>query len=117
MLSRMATPDRFQPLRAAALVAAAMLLTAEATNTAIRATVVIHAAKRGPRTSTSSMAGWSMVIDMDVLLLLTWLRDTGRGTAVRRRDERRNEESRLLSSYSNNSNNPLRGTDPLRGVW
>lgn len=27
MLSRMATPDRFQPLRAAALVAAAMLLT------------------------------------------------------------------------------------------
>nr|WP_157863540.1 hypothetical protein [Mycolicibacterium obuense] len=25
--------------------------------------------------------------------------------------------ARLLSSYNNNSNNPRRGTDPLRGAW
>jgi hypothetical protein len=27
------------------------------------------------------------------------------------------EKARLLSSYNNNSNNPRRGTDRLRGAW
>jgi hypothetical protein len=30
---------------------------------------------------------------------------------------RRKEEARLLSSYNNNSSNPRRGTDRLRGAW
>ena len=29
----------------------------------------------------------------------------------------RREDARLLSSYNNNSNNPRRGTDRLRGAW
>jgi hypothetical protein len=31
--------------------------------------------------------------------------------------ERREKKARLLSSYNNNSNNPRRGTDQLRGAW
>jgi hypothetical protein len=31
--------------------------------------------------------------------------------------ERREMKARLLSSYNNNSNNPRRGTDQLRGAW
>jgi len=50
---------------------------------------------------------------MDVLLLFEWLArhaDTAAGRARRKKD------ARLLSSY-NNSNNPRRGTDRLRGAW
>jgi hypothetical protein len=31
--------------------------------------------------------------------------------------ERREKGAQLLSSYNNNSNNPRRGTDQLRGAW
>ena len=40
----------------------------------------------------------------------------GRTTKGRSR-VRRERKARLLSSYNNNSNNPRRGTDRLRGAW
>nr|WP_161976482.1 hypothetical protein [Mycolicibacterium sp. CH28] len=53
---------------------------------------------------------------MSLLLLLGW----GWAEAGRKRpllEWRRKKKARLLSSYSNNSNNPQRGTDQLRGAW
>ncbi|BBX00446.1 hypothetical protein MMOR_13820 [Mycolicibacterium moriokaense] len=85
--------------------------------------VVTQAAKRGPRTST-----WSggvlvvllvlVVVDIHVLLLHGWTGWDGRADHMGPLPSAARRKARLLSSYSNNnSNNPRRGTDQLRGAW
>jgi hypothetical protein len=54
------------------------------------------------------------VVDMFVLLLRQRLGMASRKAAPR---AARKKGARLLSSYNNNSNNPRRGTDRLRGAW
>jgi hypothetical protein len=81
-------------------------------------TVVIHAAKRGPRTSTASPAALVLVlVDMEVLLLRGWAGWTGRADHKGPLPSAARRKARLLSSYNNNSNNPRRGTDRLHGAW
>ncbi|QZT56272.1 MULTISPECIES: hypothetical protein [Mycolicibacterium] len=57
-----------------------------------------------------------MMFDMVVLLLFRygWTRRTQMGPVA---EWRREKQARRLSSYNNNSNNPQRGTDRLRGAW
>jgi hypothetical protein len=89
------------------------LLKAEAMSVAMMTTVVTHAVKRGPRTSTC--CGPVILFDTRILLLVVkeWFGCKPPGLLRVRREER----ARLLSSYDNNSNNPRRGTDRLRGAW
>ncbi|MFA7511576.1 MAG: hypothetical protein WCZ29_13930 [Mycolicibacterium vanbaalenii] len=56
------------------------------------------------------------MFDMVVLLLFRygWTRRAQMGPVA---EWRREKEARRLSSYNNNSNNPQRGTDRLRGAW
>ena len=98
------------------MTAAAIGLTADASSVAMITTVVTHAANRGPRTSTWSGALVFVLVDTDVLLLHEkgW---AGGETTKGRSRVRRERKARLLSSYNNNSNNPRRGTDRLRGAW
>jgi hypothetical protein len=89
------------------------LLNAEAMSVAMMTTVVTHAVKRGPRTSTC--CGPVILFDTRMLLLVVkeglWRKPPGLLRA------RRKERARLLSSFDNNSSNPRRGTDRLRGAW
>ncbi|GAS94477.1 Hpt sensor hybrid histidine kinase [Mycolicibacterium canariasense] len=59
------------------------------------------------------------MVDMCVLLLRDWVEaELGHVRPFRPGPERGAvKEARLLSSYNNNSNNPQRGTDRLRGAW
>nr|WP_194163617.1 hypothetical protein [Mycolicibacterium sp. P1-5] len=56
-----------------------------------------------------------VLVDMIFLLLLIGLDGDEPQTAAP--EWRRERKARLLSSYSNNSNNPQRGTDQLRDAW
>ncbi|BBY93979.1 hypothetical protein MGALJ_36480 [Mycobacterium gallinarum] len=58
-----------------------------------------------------------VLVDMDVLLLHGWLAGMGGQATWGYSRVRREGTARLLSSYNNNSNNPRRGTDRLRGAW
>jgi hypothetical protein len=51
---------------------------------------------------------------MNLLLLHGW---AGHGHADKACSERARDDATTLSSYNNNSNNPRRGTDQLRGAW
>jgi hypothetical protein len=74
---------------------------------------VTQAAKRGPRTSTWAGVFW--LVDMYLLLLLIGLDGDKPQTAAP--EWRRGRKARLLSSYSDNSSSPRRGTDRLRDAW
>jgi hypothetical protein len=56
-----------------------------------------------------------LLVDIYLLLLLIGLDGDRPQTAAP--EWRREGKARLLSSYSNNSNNPRRGTDQLRDAW
>jgi hypothetical protein len=58
-----------------------------------------------------------VLVDMDVLLLHGRLAGMGGQAPWGYSRVRRERTARLLSSYNNNSNNPQRGTDRLRGAW
>jgi hypothetical protein len=76
--------------------------------------VVTHAAKRGPRTSTC--CGPVVMFDTRMNapdVVIVGLRAGHQGCSERGAKW----GARLLSSYNNNSNNPRRGTDQLRGAW
>jgi hypothetical protein len=95
------------------MMAAATVLNAETRSVATMTNVVAHAAKRGPRTSTR--CGPAVMFDTRMLLMLSM---TGCEQATKGCSERgAKERARLLSSYNNNSSNPRRGTDQLRGAW
>jgi hypothetical protein len=101
--------------------AAASGLAAETTSATIKTPVVIHAANRGPRTSTP--AGWVLLL-LDTVLLLD-MPVAVKGLLLKKDEVETchgkipgqlrvlRESARLLSSYSNN-NSPRCGTDQLR---
>ena len=78
-------------------------------------TVVTQAANLGPRTSTCAVAS-SVLVDMQSRSCCVGRAGCEQADTAAQ-SERAKTGAAALSSYNNNSNNPRRGTDRLRGAW